>query len=119
MEAAESDLGRAASAGDFETVRELVLAGTDPNCSCQNKQTPLHWASMIGHLDICRFLTEFSNADKNAQNHNGMTPIMLAVSSHHIELGKSSILYVFYEFTIVVLLYNSFIFAESSFYMSF
>ena len=99
MEAAESDLRRAASAGDFETVRELVLAGTDPNCSCQNKQTPLHWASMIGHLDICRFLIEF-NADKNAQNHNGMTPIMLAVSSHHIDLGKSSIpkIFSFYEF---------------------
>ena len=98
MEAAESDLRRAASAGDFETVRELVLAGTDPNCSCQNKQTSLHWASMIGHLDICRFLIE-ENADKNAQNHNGMTPIMLAVASHHIDLGKSSILEI-YNFSV-------------------
>lgn len=59
----------------------------DPNTTCSNFQTPLHWASMIGHLDICKFLCEYG-ANKDAQNYNGMTPLMLAVSSNHDQLGK-------------------------------
>ena len=41
---------------------------------------------MIGHLEICKFLCEYG-ANKDAQNYNGMTPIMLAVSSNHELLG--------------------------------
>jgi len=79
------ELSLAASNGDFERVRELILADTDPNTTCSNFQTPLHWASIIGHLDICKFLCEYG-ANKDAQNYNGMTPLMLAVSSNHEQL---------------------------------
>ena len=67
--------------GDFHKVKLLVEVGdVDPH-SCRDEQyhnTPLHLASLYGHLDIVRYLVEQRNCDVNCRNKYKTTPLHFA-----------------------------------------
>ena len=47
--------------------------------------TPLHWAALRGHLDICQLLIENIDA-KNPATNRGVTPMHLAADMGHLEI---------------------------------
>ena len=62
------ELIRASKDGDLSKVKYLVeVCHVDPH-SCrdyENDATPLHWATLYGHLDVVRYLVEERNCDVN------------------------------------------------------
>ena len=75
--------------GDLNKVKYLVEVGhVDPH-SCRDEHhhdTPLHWASEYGNLDIVRYLVEERNCDVKCRNKYENTPLHLAA-----EEGRSYI----------------------------
>ena len=55
----------------------LIERGADPSAQDNNRYTPLHLASLQGHVDIARMLIEHG-ADPSAQGRDGDTPFHLA-----------------------------------------
>lgn len=63
----DMDLIVAAGVGDLELVRQLLLAGADPNCKdVIHRGTALQAAAAKGHLDVVKLLAE-SGADLNME----------------------------------------------------
>eukprot|EP00898_Chlorokybus_atmophyticus_P000139 jgi/Chlat1/1125/Chrsp111S08642 len=78
-------LGAAASAGDVAKVKRLLKGGADPNGSGGGGHTPLHYAALAGHADICRALLA-AGADPNARTAaGGATPLHRAALKGHAE----------------------------------
>ncbi|MDA7680103.1 ankyrin repeat domain-containing protein [bacterium] len=75
----------AAKAGNIETVKQHLAAGTDVNAESRDKYrgTPLHFAALGGHKELIELLI-VKGADVNA-NSNGGTPLHIAVGSGHKE----------------------------------
>ena len=67
----------ALKAGDLETARTLVAAGTDVNASQGDGASALHWAAHRNDLDAATLLIE-AGADVNTPNALGATPLWLA-----------------------------------------
>ena len=57
--------------------RLLIAHGADVATQSQDGTTPLHLASLQGHVDVARLLIEHG-ADAAAQRKDGMTPLSLA-----------------------------------------
>ena len=53
----------------------------DVNISDDFGMTPLHLASKLGHLEICKLLSKYV-LDKNTLDSDGKTPHDLAISEH-------------------------------------
>ena len=68
----------------------------DVNHSDDFGMTPLHLASKLGKLEICKFLSKYV-LDKNALDNNGQTPYDLAVSEN--EWDTASFLFSFSLFS--------------------
>ena len=52
-----------------------------------DKSTPLHYAALRGHMDICRLI--INNVDnKHPVNKHGVTPKELAVQFGHIAVSQ-------------------------------
>jgi ankyrin repeat protein len=49
--------------------------------------TPLHYASIPGHMDLARFLIEYG-ADVSAKDENGSTPLHRASCHNNIDLAR-------------------------------
>ena len=58
------------------------------NKSDNNKKTPLHIASSLGHLEFCELLIEH-NANTCAIDYDNNTPITLAYQNDHFDVVKS------------------------------
>ncbi|MCY3661051.1 MAG: ankyrin repeat domain-containing protein [Caldilineaceae bacterium] len=83
-EADVDELFAAVDANDVEKVRQLLVAGADPNVrTLNNDQTPLHIAANgrgDGHVEIIRLLLA-AGADPNVRTlNNGRTPLHNAAS---------------------------------------
>ena len=67
--------------GDLGKVK--YLEHVDPHLCRDAKydDTPLHWASLKGHLDIVRYFVEKRQCDVECRNKYGNTPL------HHTALG--------------------------------
>lgn len=77
-------LYKAASTGDLETVKELVI---DKNINPKfvdkkTGSTPLHAAAKNGHHEIVKWLMK-NGSNPNSQNKDGATPLHLAVMNGH------------------------------------
>ena len=61
----------------------------DVNAKNNRKDTPLHEATIRGHLhlEICELLVKHG-ADVNAKGHAGYTPLHWAVRWGHLEIAK-------------------------------
>eukprot|EP01098_Paradermamoeba_levis_P008993 TRINITY_DN3716_c0_g1_i1.p1 TRINITY_DN3716_c0_g1~~TRINITY_DN3716_c0_g1_i1.p1 ORF type:complete len:143 (-),score=31.52 TRINITY_DN3716_c0_g1_i1:162-590(-) len=88
-------LNEAAGRGDLATVKKMAADGAD--LSWKNvewfSQTPLHFASSCGHLEVVKFLAS-SGVDINLEDTDGWTALHLAcfknkadVASYLISLG--------------------------------
>lgn len=74
-----------ARSGDIEAARDLIAAGTDPGIvDVESGNGLLAYAASNGHNTFMRFLLD-NEFDVNHRNHNGITPLMLAVSAGNYE----------------------------------
>jgi len=69
----ETPLIRAAHNGHAAAVSCLLEAGADPNAVDAGDNTPLHWASMRGHVEIVKRLVG-SGSDALCRNAQGKVP---------------------------------------------
>lgn len=77
-------LRSAASAGDFDRVKELCKNNVAIDCDADGR-TALHYASLNGHVQIARELIA-SGAKVNVKDSSGFAPLHLAASEGHVEI---------------------------------
>ena len=58
------------------------------SCEDEQKNSPLHWASAFGHLDIVRYLVEEVNCGTECKSRNGNTPLHHAATRGGLEIVK-------------------------------
>lgn len=63
--------------GNIEAVEQALKEGAEINTTDDFGDTPLHWASLGGHLAIVTFLLE-KNAEINVKNSKGDTALSYA-----------------------------------------
>ena len=77
-----------ASLSSVCAAKTLIDAGADVNGQMQgNKGTALHWAACLGFTKMVKFLIE-TNADVNAQDYEGKTPLYYAPKNGHADSIK-------------------------------
>ena len=80
---------RASKDGDLGKVKYLVeVEHVDPH-SCRDSEydaTPLHWASIYGHLDIVRYLVEEQQCDVECRDKYGGTPLHCAALGGRLDI---------------------------------
>ena len=47
--------------------------------------TPLHWAALEGHAEICKILLD-NHVEKNPRTNDGRTPLNIAASKGHFKV---------------------------------
>ena len=75
--------------GDLVKVKYLVeVKHVDPKLckDSENGNTPLHWASGYGHLDIVKYLAEEQQCDVECMNKCGSTPLHGAAQGGRLDL---------------------------------
>ena len=77
----------AAKAGDIETVKQHLAAGTDVDAKDKYGRTPLHLAPGSGHKEIAELLIA-KGADVNAKSKYGVTPLHYAAGNGHKEIAE-------------------------------
>ena len=65
----------------------VICAGADVNAKDEEDWTPLHTASVNGHLELARVLIS-AGADVNAKNEDNWTPLHVASFNGHPELAR-------------------------------
>ena len=77
---------KAAIRGDINKLRELLVAGVDPNMKDQTGITPLMLAAQKGHKEIVEYLIT-QGADINAKTKTGFTALFNPCFQGNIELA--------------------------------
>ena len=80
-EAEGRELAAAAGTGDLSEVTRLVNKGALPSSFDYDRRTPLHTASVGGHLAICKFLLTFPEVNVNALDRWRNTPLSEAIAN--------------------------------------
>ncbi|OQR94034.1 ras-specific guanine nucleotide-releasing factor [Thraustotheca clavata] len=75
-----SALACAAQEGQSDVTTALIDYGADTEIRSLRGETPLHFAASIACLATCGVLLSEGKADVNARTHDGLTPLMMAVS---------------------------------------
>ncbi|KAM4696988.1 histone-lysine N-methyltransferase EHMT1 [Rhinophrynus dorsalis] len=72
--------------GELQKVLMMLVDGIDPNYKMeqQNRKTPLHAASEMGHTDICHMLIQ-AGANLDSCSEDQRTPLMEAAENNHLE----------------------------------
>ncbi len=79
----------AARAGDIQRVRELLHAGTDPNCpDILSGHTPLHYAIHTDNLALVELLLDSGADIEHSNNNTHSTPLESAVISQRIDMVR-------------------------------
>lgn len=65
-----------------DSIKELILAGVDPNHQDKYAKTALHLAAGLGQVEYLHLLAD---VDQNRQDKNGRTALHLATSRGHEE----------------------------------
>ena len=73
-------------------VKMLLRRGTDPNEACHKGETPLHWASKMGHTQVVKMLLD-GGARPEKRNKRGENPLDQAK-----QLGRDDVFQVLYDF---------------------
>jgi len=71
----------------MELAQILIEHGADTTAQTKDGSTPLHLASLSGHIGLAQFLVK-CGADTKAQDKNGSTPLNLASERGHTELAR-------------------------------
>ncbi len=80
-------LHTAASDGDIEKVKKLIVEGYNVNTIDDANWTPLHRAAYFGHKEIAKFLID-NGADVDVKTNIGVLPIMMAVMHNHNDTAE-------------------------------
>ncbi|MDR2169708.1 MAG: ankyrin repeat domain-containing protein [Planctomycetaceae bacterium] len=75
--------------GKLDVTKYLIVKGADKNILTNNGGTILHWAVQSKNIDIVKYLVEDANAELNAKNKDGLTPLWFA----HVEKQQDIIDY--------------------------
>ena len=78
----------AAEAPDAATLRLLLERGIKMDAQDYQGNSPIHWATEIGRLDIVKLLVEEAGVDLRLRNARGMSPLDLAASYGHLEIVR-------------------------------
>ena len=79
----------AAKAGDIETVKQHLVAGTEADVKDKEGWTPLHWAASNDHKEIVELLIAAGakvNAEDTAGEYRGSTPLDWAPKTEPADL---------------------------------
>jgi FOG: Ankyrin repeat len=76
-----------ASGLNITLVKYFIEKGADVNGKSTDGETPLHTASVFGHLEIIKYLLE-KGSEINNKNKSGITPLHNAASFGHYEAVK-------------------------------
>ena len=63
--------------GSLDELSVLLEAGANINQSGEDGYTPLHWAALLGHLEVVKYLTA-TGASRFLRNDDGETPLEVA-----------------------------------------
>ena len=77
----------AASQGDLNEVRALVVSGVEPGTADYDGRTPLHLAAAEGQLDVVRYLLE-AGANPQPVDRWGGTPLSDAEGNGHTQVAE-------------------------------
>jgi ankyrin repeat protein len=83
MNRIDEELFGAISENDLPETRRLLSVGADVNAKDNVGDTPLHWASMQGHVQVFKGLVE-RGADIEVRNNRGYTPLHWACYNSHV-----------------------------------
>jgi ankyrin repeat protein len=83
MSSVDQELIEAAKENNLPEVRRLFSVGADVNAKNQNGSTPLHWACVMGHVQVFKELVEHG-ADIEVKDNIGSTPLHLACCTDHL-----------------------------------
>ena len=84
----EQNAKDALESGDLPRLKDLVASGQVPVHGVEGTDSPLHLATLHGHLDIARYLVEEAGADPWHRNGEGMSPLDLAAYNGHLEVVR-------------------------------
>lgn len=80
-------LHQAAARGNLDMVKALVKEGAEVNARAADGKTPLHYACSRNRRTVASFLLEKGkNADPNAYDKKGVTPLHLAAQAGSLQL---------------------------------
>ena len=78
----------AAKAGEFSLVKLLMEHGAMVDSLDGMLFTPLHWASVNGHLTVVRYLVEHAGANVNSSDDRGRTPLHRATENNNLNTAR-------------------------------
>jgi FOG: Ankyrin repeat len=73
---------------DFECMEKLLGGGANPNFANEDYETPLHYATYKGRLDMVELLIKYK-ADVNVRDKYGMTPLHVAARFGYTQIAKA------------------------------
>jgi hypothetical protein len=79
----------ACSSGEVDSVKRLLNAGVNTDAMNEDKYTPLHVATMKGHVEVVKLLVKALLAeglDVDAKDEGGFTPLQYACERGHVEM---------------------------------
>jgi ankyrin repeat protein len=88
MNRIDSELIEATNENNVSEVRRLLSVGADVNAKDSGGHTPLHWASMKGHVQVFKELV-MHGADIEAKDNRGDTPLHYAALMGHLPIVKA------------------------------
>jgi ankyrin repeat protein len=83
MNGIDRELIETVKENDLPEVSRLISVGADVNAKDKNSNTPLHWASNNGHVQVVNKLVEYG-ADIEAKDSEGRTPLYDACRNDHV-----------------------------------
>jgi ankyrin repeat protein len=87
MDRIDEELIEAAQENNLPEASRLLSVGADVNAEGERDRTPLHWASLKGHVQVVVVLLEHG-ADIEAKNDLDWTPLHYACFYGHVTVGN-------------------------------